>query len=64
MPDKKGGHPQNGTPGVALEPLSENLAAVKRAFDRKTYQREYMRRYRAEGRDRSKTPSGNERGQK
>ena len=59
MDEKKGGKGKDGTPGVVVEPLPQNFPVV---FDRKTYQREYMRRYRAAGRDKSRTPAGNERG--
>ena len=45
---EKGGKPINGTPDGTVE------APPIVKFDRKAYQREYMRKYREAGRDRSR----------
>ncbi len=51
--EKKGGQLVKGTPEVsAAVPVVAVVEPVGGSFDRRVYQREYMRRYRAEGRDR------------
>ena len=54
---KKGGMPVKGTPAVVEAPpvaAQPAIPVTPVAFDRKSYQREYMRKYREAGRDRSR----------
>ena len=57
--EKKGGKPLDGTPNGTVEappvqPGAVQPAVVARTFDRRSYQREYMRKYREAGRDKSR----------
>ena len=62
--DKKGGKPLDGTPNGTMEapPMQPGAAqpavavatVATRTFDRRSYQREYMRKYREAGRDKSR----------
>ena len=52
--EKKGGQLVKGTPAAVEAPPVAAQPAAPVTFDRKSYQREYMRKYRQAGRDRSR----------